>query len=647
MCGICGIVQVSGPPRPPVEAALIERMADAMTHRGPDDRGIYRADGVALGVRRLSIIDVAGGHQPFANEDGAIRAIQNGEIFNYATLREELLGHGHQLHSRCDTEVIPHLYERDRDDFPLVLRGMYGIAVWDERQRRLVLARDRLGVKPLYYARAGDLLLFASELKSLLAPGLVSLELDPEAIDAYLTLGYVPAPRTPLRQVHKLLPGHRLIVAKGEVRVEAYWHYPLPNPISGRSEEEWAEGLIHHLDEAVRLRMISDRPVGAMLSGGLDSSLVVALMARHSATPINTFAIGFRGAGPANELADARLVAERFGTVHHEMELALDEEDLDLEGLVWSLDEPVADLSALGFLKLSGLAARHVTVALSGQGADELLGGYRKHQAAALCGRLPGPLRLAISLLGGRGPRQFRRLAATLGAANPAERLLAMSGQLPPALRSRLLRGPLASLATSPALGLIEQFLDSPRGDPLAETLFLDAQLALPDDLLHYFDRASMAHSLEARVPFLDHPLVEFCATIPSHLKVRRFDRKYLLKRAAANLLPPRIIHKPKIGFFRNSVDAWFDRQLPGLAAQWFGPTALMGEFVDRGQVTLLVADHLTGRDRSHQQLILGLLMLEVWLSAFLPRVSDGSPQPSRRPYRAAPLMGEPLCAFS
>ncbi len=635
MCGICGIVQVSGPARPPVEAALIERMADAMTHRGPDDRGIYLAAGVAFGVRRLSIIDVACGHQPFSNEDGSIWAVQNGEIYNFATLRDDLLGTGHQLRSRCDTEVIPHLYERDGDLFPLALQGMYGIAVWDEGRRRLVLARDRLGVKPLYYARAGDLLLFASELKSLLAPGLVSLELDPDAIDAYLTLGYVPAPRTPLLKVHKLLPGHRLIVEKGDLRVEAYWRYPLPNPILGRSEGEWAEGLNHHLDEAVRLQMVSDRPVGAMLSGGLDSSLVVALMARHSATAINTFAIGFRGAGPANELPDARLVADRFGTTHHEIELSLDEENLDLARLVWAMDEPVADLSALGFLKLSGLAARHVTVALSGQGADELLGGYRKHQAAALCGSLPGPVKAALAALGAGGPHRFRRLAATLGAVTPGERLLAMSGQLLPEQRPRLLRGRLATLACSPALGLIEQHLGSLRGDPLAETLFLDAQLALPDNMLHYFDRVAMAHSLEARVPFLDHPLVEFCATIPSHLKVRRFDGKYLLKRAAMKILPQRIIDKPKIGFFRNSVDAWFDRQLPGLAAQWFGPAALMGEFVDMGKVTFLVGEHMAGRDRSNQQLILALLMLEVWLTVFLPRVSCGfSPLSLRHDHR-------------
>lgn len=624
MCGICGIVQVRGRPRPIVEPAVLDRMTDAMTHRGPDDRGTYSEDGVALGVRRLSIVDVAGGHQPFSNEDGSVWGIQNGELYNHGQLRDELARDGHRFASRCDTEILPHLYERHGERFAEELRGKFGLAVWDGRARRLVLARDRLGVKPLYFAETGDVLVFASELKSLLASGLVPLDLDLEAIDAYLTLGYVPAPQTPIRGVSKLLPGHRLVVADGVVRIEPYWRYPLPRPVHGRSQDEWVEELLHGMDEAVSLRMMSDRPLGAMLSGGLDSSLVVALMARHSATPVNTFSIGFREAGEANELADARLVASVFGTNHHELELSLDDQGVDLADLVWWLDEPLADLSALGFLAISELAARHVTVALSGQGADELLGGYLKHQAASVCGFIPAAARRAVGVIGARGPQRGRRSAATLGARTPADRLLAMSGKLSSGQRSRLLREPLAALDGRAALRSIERHVDGLRADPLAETLFLDAQLALPDDMLHYFDRASMAHSLEVRVPFLDHELVELCARIPSSLKVRRLERKYLLKRAAAGILPERIISKKKVGFFRDSVDPWFDRQLRGATADWLTGSPRVGELLDVREIKRLADDHLSGRDRSNGQLLLAVLMLEVWLSSFLPRVTGG-----------------------
>ena len=295
-----------------------------------------------------------------------------------------LEGDGHVFRSRCDTEVLPHLYERYGDDLAARLRGKFGLAVWDGRRRRAVLARDPVGVKPLYFARREDVVVFASELKSLLGSGFIEPELDYEAIETYLTLGYIPAPRSPLVGVSKLLPGHALIVDGNGYRVEQYWRYPQPQPEHGRSIDEWSEELLAELDESVRLRLMSDVPLGVMLSGGLDSSLVAALMAQHLSEPVKTFSVGFRDAGEVNELADARLVAERIGAEHHELELSLGEQQVSLADLAWSLDEPVSDLSALGFLALSELAAQHVTVALSGQGADELFGGYLKHQAAAL-----------------------------------------------------------------------------------------------------------------------------------------------------------------------------------------------------------------------------------------------------------------------
>ena len=393
---------------PVLAPGVLGRMVEVLAHRGPDDRGVFSGAGAALGVRRLSIVDVAGGHQPVAAEDGSVWAVQNGELYNHAELRRELAAGGHRFASRCDTEVLPHLYERFGVGFPERLRGKFAVAVWDERRRRGVLARDRLGVKPLYYARAGELLLFSSELKGLLASGLIAAELDYEAIDAYLDLGFFPGPHTPLRTVAKLQPGERLVVEHGRIRLERYWRYPHPQPNrQPRPREQYAHELLALLEESVRLRLMSDVPLGAMLSGGLDSSLIVALMARNLGEPVKTFSVGFAEAGPDNELAPAREVARLYATDHHELQLSYHDHQLDLPQLAWHLDEPLADLSALGFLALSQLASQHVTVALSGQGADELLGGYPRHRTAsviAMLRRLPRPVTAAGLRLAAHGP---------------------------------------------------------------------------------------------------------------------------------------------------------------------------------------------------------------------------------------------------
>jgi asparagine synthase (glutamine-hydrolysing) len=615
------VIQVGGPARQVVEPDVLDRMTDLMTHRGPNDRGTHQEDGVAFGVRRLSIVDVEGGHQPFPNEDGTVWGMQNGELYNHVDLRRGLEREGHRLRSACDTEILPHLYERHGERMAGQLRGKFGLAVWDSRRRRAVVARDPLGIKPLYYARSGDLVVFASELKSLLGSGLIEPELDYEALETYLTLGYFPAPRSPLAGVSKLPPGHSLVVDSDGVRVERYWSYPHPAPEDGRSADEWGEALIQQLDESVRLRLMSDVPLGAMLSGGLDSSLIVALMARHMSEPVKTFSVGFAEAGRVNELDDARLVASAVGADHHELELSLADQEVDLADLTWFMDEPVADLSSLGFLALSELAARHVTVALSGQGADELLGGYLKHKAASLSRFVPRPLASLVGALGPHGPARLHRTARTLAARTPAERVLAMSGKLPEDVRRVLARGPLAESNGRAALTAIERHSAGLAGDPLSETLFLDAQLALPDDMLHYFDRASMAHSLEVRVPFLDHHLVEFCARIPSRLKVRRLDGKYLLKRAARGLVPDRIIDKRKVGFFRDSTDLWFERQARGAISDYLlSAEPRYGEFLDRDVVAGLVRGYQNGTDRKSVHLLLAILMLEVWLATYLPR---------------------------
>src|SRR5581483_10871328 len=382
MCGIAGAFLIDGPARRPISQTTLDRMTDAMSHRGPDDRGTCLVAGAAIGARRLSIIDVALGHQPFADETGEIWAAQNGEIFNHGALRDGLVASGHSLRTRCDTEVLPHLYEAYGDQFVDWLRGMFAVALWDGRANRGLLVRDRLGIKPLYYAERDGLVLFASELKGLLASGLIEPELDPVSLQLYLTFGMIPAPRSILRDVKKLPPGHRLVVENGRVHVAPYWEYPtVAGPARGADVRDEAERLREALRESVRLRLMSDVPLGAMLSGGLDSSLIVALMAEQMSDPVKTFAVGFAGSA-ASELADAREVAARLGADHHELELQ--EDTATIEDLVWHMDEPLADLSALGFLALCGLARQHVTVALSGQGADELFAGYRHHRHAPI-----------------------------------------------------------------------------------------------------------------------------------------------------------------------------------------------------------------------------------------------------------------------
>jgi asparagine synthase (glutamine-hydrolysing) len=625
MCGICGVIQVGGEPRSVVPPEVLDRMTDAMIHRGPNDRGTYTAPGVAIGARRLSIVDVDGGHQPFSNEDGRIWAAQNGELYNHDEHRRRLVGEGHRFRSRCDTEILPHLYERYGTDFPKQLRGKYAVVLWDANMRRGVLARDRLGVKPLYYAVVGDLVVFGSELKSVLASGLVDPALDYEAIEAFLTFGFFAAPHTPLAGVKKLMPGAALIVDPLGVRAEQYWAYPEPNPDPKLGADEAAEGLLEQLDESVRLRLMSDVPLGAMLSGGLDSSLIVALMARHMAEPVKTFSVGFVGGGEANELSDARLVSETLGTDHHELELSVDDATVDLEELVWHMDEPLASLSSLGFLHLSKLAAQHVTVALSGQGADELLGGYSKHRAATIAhawNQIPRPARRLGELLISQGPDRMRRAARTLQAPDAVDRLLAMSGKLDDGLRLELARGPLAGLDGDAARRVVLSRTNGMRhADPLPATLYIDAQLALVDDMLHYFDRASMAHSLEVRVPFLDHHVVEYCARIPSELKVRRLTTKYVLKRAARGLIPDRIIDKRKMGFFHHSVDGWLRAQTDGLLGEYLlGESPRYAELLDRQTVRRLVETHADGSDTTNRYLLLSILMLEVWLATFLPR---------------------------
>ena len=609
----------------PVTPWVLDAMTDAMTHRGPNDRGVHLGPGVAIGVRRLSIVDVEGGHQPVANEDGSIVAAQNGELYNHEAVRRELTVQGHRFESRCDTEILPHLYERYGERYAEHLRGKFATVVWDGKRRRAVIARDRLGVKPLYWAHCGEVVVFASELKSVLASGLVDPELNLEALDAYLTLGYVPYPHTPFAAISKLPPGGMLTVGGGRIDVGTYWRYPIPQPEDpARTLDEYTDELEPLLAEAVRIRLMSDVPLGAMLSGGLDSSLVVALMAEASSMPVQTFAIGFREDGNQNELRHAARVASLFGCDHHEIELSFEDDVGDLEDVIWHLDEPIAELSTIGFHALSRLAASSVTVALSGQGADELFGGYRKHLAARMIdlSRLPAAARRPLGAVPAR--RDVRRLLRASAARTPTERLLSMSSAVDDTILGRL-RGPslraLDGLAARRTVDRIAAALPAD-ASALDSTLYLDAQLALVDNMLHYFDRMSMAVSLEVRVPYLDHVLVEWAARLPDGAKVGLREQKRVLRQLGRRRLPAEIVDRPKVAFFRRSAAAWLERRLAGPLADRIVESDRLADLLDQGEIRSLVTKFRAG-ETSYAQILLAVVMLDVWLERFTSAGQD------------------------
>jgi asparagine synthase (glutamine-hydrolysing) len=631
MCGICGLAG-SAPDVPPLESMALKAMTEAIVHRGPDEDGHHIAPGIAMGMRRLSIIDLTSSHQPLSNESGDVWTVFNGEIFNFPELRRDLQARGHRLATAGDTETIVHLYEEHGLDFPTYLRGMFAIALWDESRRRLVLARDRMGVKPLYYALTPKGLAFCSEIKSLLAGELLEPRLDAEAAELYLAYGYVPGPRTLFEGVRKLTPASTLVWEDGRLgRESVYWTPWEDAPPSGASWEEDQDTLLELLRESVRARMVSDVPLGVMLSGGLDSSLVTALMSEVSPGPVKTFSVGFTEDKDANELADARRVAQRFGTDHHELLTSAMDHPTLLEDAIWHLEEPITDLSFLGFILLSRLAREHVTVALCGQAADELLGGYAKHAVAHAADRvahLPAPARHALAAAAARlpeGSRLGRGLRATT-TQDDAERLLQMSRVVLSDQRLALLSPAFRSSDAERRLrDVIRLRASGRRGSVLSETLQLDTKLALVDLMFLYFDKMSMATSLEIRVPFADHDVVSFCMSLPDDRRITRGRRKEILRRVSRGLLDDATIDKKKRAFFRSASSTWLQANRGGIVED-----ALLDErarargIFNPGAVEQLVSQS-PGGGRSGEPL-LAVLLLELWHRHFID--SDG---PGRR----------------
>jgi len=630
MCGICGLAG-RATDQQPISPAILRAMTEVIVHRGPDEDGHHLAPGIALGARRLSIIDLPSSHQPTTNERGDVRAVFNGEIYNYPELRADLQSRGHRFATAGDTETIVHAYEEYGAGFPKWLRGMFAIAVWDEPRRRLVLARDRMGVKPLYYALTPRGLAFCSEIKSLLAGGLVEPRLDPMAAEIYLAYGYVPGPRTLFEGVSKLAPASTLVWEDGALREESVYWQPWDGARpAGASWREDQDALLGLLRESVRARMISDVPLGMMLSGGLDSSLLTALMAEQSAQPVKTFSVGFTEDAEANELADARRVARRLGTDHHELLTSATDHPSLIEDALWHLEEPVADLSFLGFLLLSRLAGEHVTVALCGQAADELLGGYAKHavaHAADVLARVPAPGQRAVASIGARLPAASRlgRGLRAMATADDAVRQLQMSRVVLEGQRQALLSSGFRSAGADREFREIVRSRASGHFNTvLSETLFLDTKLALVDLMFLYFDKMSMAASLEVRVPFADHDVVAYCMALPDDRKVRRTRRKEILRRVSRGLLDDATIDKQKRGFFRAASSTWLDTHRDGIVRE----TLLDRRARDRGIFASAAVEDLVARPlgpgRGGEPL-LAVLLLELWHRQFVDADGAGS----------------------
>jgi len=635
MCGIAGIIGAD--PTDRIDPAEIHEMCQTIVHRGPDDEGIYTHGHVGLGMRRLSIIDLSTGHQPIHNEDKTIWIVFNGEIYNFPELRAGLERRGHRFYTNSDTEVIVHLYEDSGSDCVKQLRGMFAFALWDEPQQRLLAARDRFGKKPLHYALSNGRFLFGSEIKALLTATPELNDINARALLSYFYFGYIPDPQTAFTSIRKLPPGHLLEFIDGQMRTRKYWDLPAYGVHDPESEEECLEDLEPRMAEAVRMRMISDVPLGALLSGGVDSSVVVALMSRASSAPIKTFSIGFRDQD-FNEASHAKLVAETFGTEHHEFVVEPDFGSV-LEKLTHHMEEPFADASMVPTYYVCEMARRHVTVALAGDGGDELFAGYDRYQVErrrswfefipswagrlyrnSLFSRLPSGLygrRLLFNLTLPYADRYVDNLSIL-----PAEK------RERPVFSDEFLRS--ADNFASPSQFYRDCLTGAPAHDRLSRLQHLDVKTYLPADILTKVDRMSMANSLEVRTPFLDHVLAEWITSLSPRWKFRNREPKYILKKLAERIGVPRsVLYRPKQGFAVPLVH-WLKRDLKdNLLDLLLEPTTLQRGYFNPQGLRQLIQEHLRGRrDRSAE--LWTLLVFELWQRNFLTSHTNSTTHPSQ-----------------
>jgi asparagine synthase (glutamine-hydrolysing) len=625
MCGIYGILSRTGRQH---DRSVLEAMGAAQRHRGPDDSGTFVDGDLMFGMQRLAIIDVSGGHQPIANEDGTVTAICNGEIYNFRQLREQLTTRGHSFRTQSDSEVIVHLYEDFGIDFVKHLSGMFALALWDANKQRLVIARDRLGIKPLYVAQQSGCLVFSSELKSLLEVPGFERKIDRTALQEYLALGYVPAPMSIMKGVNKLPPASVLVADGDGVTQKLFWEFS-DVPDATFSEQEWVENIAGAIESSVVSQMVSDVPLGAFLSGGIDSSAVVAYMARHSDRPVKTYSIGFdsdSGGQYYNELPYARQVAEMFGTDHHEIVVRPDVTEL-LPDLLWHMDEPIADAAFITTYLVSRFARQDVTVILSGVGGDELFGGYRRYWSDHLANsyrRIPKSLRrfvlqpIADVLPSDRHSRllDWSRLAkgflagAELEADARYENFVRVFQDLD-------IADVLADTRLDGATAISRAFNSTVSDDSLNRLMEVDLMTQLPDDLLMLTDRMSMATSLECRVPLLDDRLLDLAIRLPSNLKVRGTKLKYALKQSLRGVLPDEIIDRKKRGFGA-PIGGWFKNELSAFLASALSEQRVQDRgLFDWGEIGRMKADHLANR-QDYTDHLLSLLNFELWAQMYI-----------------------------
>ena len=632
MCGIAGFVERDGDVSPRLERAMVlDRMCRVIAHRGPDDQGTMIDGAVALGMRRLSIIDLAGGHQPMAIEDGAVTVVFNGEIYNYRELFKELETRGHHFQTRSDTESILQCYREFGNDCVQHLRGMFAFAIWDARLRKLFVARDRAGEKPLYYTTTpAGTFVFGSELKCLLEHPEVKREINPEALDAYLTFGYVPDPLSIFKDIHKLPPGHFLTFSDGDLKVQQYWDFPAETN-EHLDYSECLEELRRLLKESVRMRLVSDVPLGAFLSGGIDSSTIVGLMAQEMSEPVKTFSIGF-AEDSYDELKYARLVAKHFGTDHRELIITPDVCHI-IDDLLWHFDEPFADQSVVPTYFVSKLAREQVKVVLSGDGGDELFAGYtryaidRKRQGFE---HLPRFVRQGLmKSLSERLPHGTRGRNYLYNVAqDPVDRYIDSISVFTNLAKSELYSEDfLGTLRRNhPATSLYREFAARVRnGNSIDRLLYLDSKTYLPGDILTKVDRMSMAVSLEARVPLLDHVLIEFVGRMPSSWKMRGLESKFIFKEAVKGLVPDEILNRPKQGF-GVPIAAWINDQLRERIDDTLSdPRTRQRGFIRPEYVDVLRVEHNRGR-RDHSPALWTVLMFELWCRTYLDHALIESP---------------------
>jgi asparagine synthase (glutamine-hydrolysing) len=621
MCGIAGIFHSD--PSQNVDSGLLRRMTSVLSHRGPDGEGVYLDGAIGLGHRRLSIIDVEGGRQPMLSEDRTSAIVFNGEIYNYRSLRDALLKKGHKFESRSDTEVILHAYEEYGPACVTLLRGMFAFAIWDAKAQRLFLARDRIGIKPLYYYWNGEKLLFGSEIKPILEDPTVSRAIDPLALDDYLTYLYVPAPKTIFQGIRKLRPGHTLTVSPRRLREEEYWDVVF-EPTQGGHESAVARELLDKLHETTQIHLMSEVPLGAFLSGGLDSSAVVGIMSQLLERPVNTASIGFRESA-FDELPYARQVATHFRTNAYEKVITTDAVGI-LDELAWHFDEPFADSSMIPTYYVSQVARERVTVCLSGDGGDENFAGYRRYRFDVLENRvrslIPAPLRRVVfGTLATLYPKadwlprvlRAKTVLENLALSPEAAYFHTMTWLTPP-MKKLLYRDGLRKALSDydPFSVMAEHFARTRDCHPLSRIQYVDIKTYLVDDILAKVDRASMAHSLEVRVPLLDHEMVEYAARIPAPYKLHGRDGKYIFKRALQGLVPPEVLSRPKMGFSIPLAE-WFRGDLkPVFEEKVFSPDPFIGSVLNIGQIRHWWNQHQR-RTRDYSYQLWSLLMLEVW----------------------------------